>query len=216
MPGVQDVTTADARRDAQVRRLREEYPVFRVEDARAAVSASGVTVEFAFAAGALRFRPVLEITGLRRDEAGRAGTVTARRMIRALAIIEAFSYWKALCSPVIEVALPAPDPAELDGWRGFGPGAMGEFFYRNGIDYTAPGFLGIRGPAGGDTTVTDLAVADAPLVLVVGSEGRGLSRLVAERCDVLARIPMAADTESLNAGVAAGIALHAVAAARIG
>ena len=53
-----------------------------------------------------------------------------------------------------------------------------------------------------------------PLVLVVGSEGRGLSRLVAERCDVLARIPIAADTESLNAGVAAGIALHAVAASR--
>jgi 23S rRNA (guanosine2251-2'-O)-methyltransferase len=68
--------------------------------------------------------------------------------------------------------------------------------------------------AGGDTAVADLAVADAPLVLVVGSEGRGLSRLVAERCDVLARIPMAAATESLNAGVAAGIALHAVAAAR--
>ncbi len=68
--------------------------------------------------------------------------------------------------------------------------------------------------AGGDTPVADLAVADAPLVIVVGSEGRGLSRLVAERCDVLARIPMAADTESLNAGVAAGIALHAVAASR--
>jgi len=68
--------------------------------------------------------------------------------------------------------------------------------------------------AGGDTAVADLTVADAPLVLVVGSEGRGLSRLVAERCDVLARIPMAEATESLNAGVAAGIALHAVAAAR--
>jgi 23S rRNA (guanosine2251-2'-O)-methyltransferase len=68
--------------------------------------------------------------------------------------------------------------------------------------------------AGGDTAVADLTVADAPLVLVVGSEGRGLSRLVAERCDVLARIPMAGATESLNAGVAAGIALHAVAAAR--
>jgi 23S rRNA (guanosine2251-2'-O)-methyltransferase len=68
--------------------------------------------------------------------------------------------------------------------------------------------------AAGATTVAGLAVAGAPLVLVVGSEGRGLSRLVAERCDVLARIPMAADTESLNAGVAAGIALHAVAESR--
>ena len=80
--------------------------------------------------------------------------------------------------------------------------------------YQQAGLFVVGLDAGGATGVGDLAVADAPLVLVVGSEGRGLSRLVAERCDVLARIPMAADTESLNAGVAAGIALHAVAAAR--
>jgi len=80
--------------------------------------------------------------------------------------------------------------------------------------YQQAGLFVVGLDAGGPTTVADLAVADAPLVLVVGSEGRGLSRLVAERCDVLARIPMAAETESLNAGVAAGIALHAVAAAR--
>jgi len=64
------------------------------------------------------------------------------------------------------------------------------------------------------TAVSDLEVADGPLVLVVGSEGRGLSRLVGERCDLLASIPMAAHTGSLNAGVAAGIALYAVAQAR--
>ena len=80
--------------------------------------------------------------------------------------------------------------------------------------YQQAGLFVVGLDAGGATGVGDLAVADAPLVLVVGSEGRGLSRLVAERCDVLARIPMAADTESLNAGVAAGIALHAVAASR--
>jgi 23S rRNA (guanosine2251-2'-O)-methyltransferase len=68
--------------------------------------------------------------------------------------------------------------------------------------------------AQGDTPIGDLPVADGPLVLVVGSEGRGLSRLVAQGCDVLVRIPVAARTESLNAGVAAGIALHEVAARR--
>ena len=145
MPGV---STAQASRDDQIRRLREEYPVFRVEDARAVPGPAGVRLEFAFAAGPLRFQPVLELTGLRPDEAARVGTVTAQRMVRALGIIEAFSYWKALCSPVIEVALPAPEPAELAWWPGFWPGAMGEFFYRNGIDYTAPGFLVIRGPSG--------------------------------------------------------------------
>jgi 23S rRNA (guanosine2251-2'-O)-methyltransferase len=68
--------------------------------------------------------------------------------------------------------------------------------------------------ASGDVTVADLPVADAPLALVVGSEGRGLSRLVAERCDLIARIPIAGGTESLNAGVAAGIALYEVARQR--
>jgi 23S rRNA (guanosine2251-2'-O)-methyltransferase len=64
--------------------------------------------------------------------------------------------------------------------------------------------------AGGGVDIRDSAVATEPLVLVVGSEGQGLSRLVAQTCDVLVRIPMAAATESLNAGVAAGIALYEI------
>jgi 23S rRNA (guanosine2251-2'-O)-methyltransferase len=68
--------------------------------------------------------------------------------------------------------------------------------------------------AAGDTPVRDLELATAPLVLIIGSEGRGLSRIVAQACDVLVRIPIAARTESLNAGVAAGIALYEVAAVR--
>ena len=66
----------------------------------------------------------------------------------------------------------------------------------------------------GDTEIRDLELATAPLVLVIGSEGRGLSRIVAQACDVLVRIPIAAKTESLNAGVAAGIALYEVATVR--
>jgi len=136
---VHDVTTTGV--SPQLQRLRDDYPVFRIEGARATPGPGGVTLEFAFAAGELRFRPAVELAGLTRDETATITTPTARRMIRALAIIEAFSYWKALCSPVIEVALPAPDAAELDWWRSFWPGAMGEFFYRNGIDYTVPGDL---------------------------------------------------------------------------
>jgi 23S rRNA (guanosine2251-2'-O)-methyltransferase len=80
--------------------------------------------------------------------------------------------------------------------------------------YQEAGLFVVGLDAQGDTPIGDLPVADGPLVLVVGSEGRGLSRLVAQRCDVLVRIPIAAQTESLNAGVAAGIALHEVATHR--
>ena len=80
--------------------------------------------------------------------------------------------------------------------------------------YAEEGLFVVGLDAAGATGARDLEVADGPLVLVVGSEGRGLSRLVAQRCDLLAKIPMAAATESLNAGVAAGIALHEIARRR--
>jgi 23S rRNA (guanosine2251-2'-O)-methyltransferase len=76
------------------------------------------------------------------------------------------------------------------------------------------GFLVVGLSAEGELDVDDLEGAVDALVVVVGSEGKGLSRLVGETCDLHVRIPMSADTESLNAGVAAGIVLHAVAARR--
>ena len=53
-----------------------------------------------------------------------------------------------------------------------------------------------------------------PLCLVVGSEGAGISRVVAQACDLVVRIPIVREVESLNAGVAAGVALYEVARAR--
>jgi 23S rRNA (guanosine2251-2'-O)-methyltransferase len=72
--------------------------------------------------------------------------------------------------------------------------------------------------ATGDLTLPEL-LADTdlvagPLVLVVGSEGEGLGRLVGETCDQLLSIPMSSSLESLNAGVAASIALYAISQAR--
>jgi len=62
--------------------------------------------------------------------------------------------------------------------------------------------------------VGDLDDADGPLVLVVGGERGGLSRLVRETCDVVVSIPMTSGLESLNAGVAAGVALYEIARRR--
>ena len=68
--------------------------------------------------------------------------------------------------------------------------------------------------AAGDVSLPDLSVATDPVVLVVGSEGQGLSRLVRETCDMVVSIPITASTESLNAGVAAGVALYDIARRR--
>jgi 23S rRNA (guanosine2251-2'-O)-methyltransferase len=70
--------------------------------------------------------------------------------------------------------------------------------YVVGLDGEAPVNLG------------DVEVTSEPVVLVVGSEGKGLSRLVRENCDVVAAIPIGSAAESLNAAVAAGIALYEI------
>ncbi|MAO79077.1 23S rRNA (guanosine(2251)-2'-O)-methyltransferase RlmB [uncultured Nocardioides sp.] len=80
--------------------------------------------------------------------------------------------------------------------------------------YQEAGLMVVGLAADGDVELPALDLADGPLVLVVGSEGDGLSRLVAETCDMLVSIPMANSVESLNAGVACGVALYAVARAR--
>ena len=138
----------DPARDQQLRQLRNAHPVFRVDAAHAAASGGTLRLTFRFTTGQTTFSPTADITGLRPDEAARTSTPTAQRLIRAMAIVEAFSYWKAYCSPVIDIAPPPADPGETAWWETFWPQGMGEFFYRNGIDYTVPGFLRITAQPG--------------------------------------------------------------------
>ncbi|MFH8346925.1 23S rRNA (guanosine(2251)-2'-O)-methyltransferase RlmB [Streptomyces sp. NPDC018045] len=73
--------------------------------------------------------------------------------------------------------------------------------------YQKAGMTVVGLAADGEMELQDLAALDGPVVIVVGSEGKGLSRLVGETCDVRVRIPMPGGAESLNAGVAAGVVL---------
>ncbi len=68
--------------------------------------------------------------------------------------------------------------------------------------------LGLDG--GGDVSLPDLTLATEPVCIVVGSEGKGLSRLVRENCDQIVSIPIDSAMESLNASMAVGISLYEV------
>jgi 23S rRNA (guanosine2251-2'-O)-methyltransferase len=72
--------------------------------------------------------------------------------------------------------------------------------------------IGLDGEA--DVMLEGHPLAAGPVVLVVGAEGGGLSRLVRERCDVLVRLPMHGRVGSLNASVAAGVGLYTLLSAR--
>ncbi len=80
-------------------------------------------------------------------------------------------------------------------------------------DWANSGVRVIGLDAGGGTVLDDLDGSD-PVVVVVGSEGKGLSRLVRQTCDEVVSIPMTGDTESLNASVAAGVVLAEIARQR--
>ena len=68
--------------------------------------------------------------------------------------------------------------------------------------------LGLAGD--GDVSLPNLALAKEPVLIVVGSEGKGLSRLVTDNCDAVVSIPISQATESLNAGIAASVTLYEI------
>lgn len=81
-------------------------------------------------------------------------------------------------------------------------------------DWADTGLMVVGLDADGSISIDELELANGPLVVVVGSEGRGLSRLVRERCDETVSIPMASGVESLNASVATSVVLAEVARRR--
>ena len=106
---------------------------------------------------------------------------------------------------VAKAAAGAIEHLRLAGVTGV-PSALGRL--------SSAGVWSVGLDAGGSIPIHDLVGADQPLALVLGSEGRGLSRLVRERCDALAHVPLFGVLGSLNVGAAAAVALFEVARRR--
>lgn len=94
------------------------------------------------------------------------------------------------------------------------PVALAGNLTRTLTDFRKAGFFVIGLDMDGDVELPGLELATEPLVIVVGSEGKGLSRLVSETCDQIVSVPMSSAVESLNAGIAASVTLYEVARLR--
>jgi 23S rRNA (guanosine2251-2'-O)-methyltransferase len=127
------------------------------------------------------------------ETAGASGIVLPRH--RAAGITPAVTKAAAGAIEHLPVSLVSGIPSALDRLKRAGVWSVG-------LD------------AGGDGSIFELTVADAPLVLVLGAEGRGLSRLARARCDVVASIPMRGKLESLNVSAAAAVACYEIARRR--
>jgi len=77
-------------------------------------------------------------------------------------------------------------------------------------EYQKQGLFVVGLDGDGDVSLPDLELADQPLVVVVGAEGKGISQLVRKSCDQIVSIPISSEVESLNASVAASLALYEI------
>src|SRR5262249_7491424 len=128
--------------------LRRKYPTFRYERFQIDKTATGATVRFHFS-----IPPDISFTPEVHFEAIPSGwySVSDEFLENAafhLGLIEAFSYWKATASPTIEVLAGSMSSQQIEWWEDLLINGMGEFFYRNDIDFTASDFLKIIPAAG--------------------------------------------------------------------
>ncbi|GLY31716.1 hypothetical protein [Kineosporia sp. NBRC 101731] len=153
-----------------LRSLRTAHPTFTVAEPVCVIDDGRLVVRFRFTVGQHTFEPSITLSGLEAHELTRANEDPARELLRALAVVEAFSYWKAFCSP--ELVIPGSG-SRLTWWNDFWAPALGEFFYRNDIDFTAPDFLTLRATGPDDPAPRARAVeAPAAPALVMFSGGK--------------------------------------------
>src|SRR6185295_1966597 len=124
------------------------YPVFRYERFELERTPSRVTARFTFSI-AHGFAPDISFSPEVHFESVREGwnpvpEDALKNAIFHLGLIEAFSYWKATASPVIEVHAGSLNADQIRWWEDLLIHGMGEFFYRNDIDFTSPDFVKIN------------------------------------------------------------------------
>jgi len=128
---------------ARFEELRRRYPVFRYERFAREKSPSRLIAQFRFSAPPhISFVPEISFDSLPGPWSSIPGEYLDN-VIFHLGLIELFSYWKATSSPVIEVRAGHLTVDQVRWWEDLLINGMGEFFYRNDIDFTSAGFVKI-------------------------------------------------------------------------
>jgi hypothetical protein len=123
--------------------LRAKYPIFRYDRSRIEKSSSCVTARFHFSIPPdIAFTPEVHFESVS-DGWSSVPEEFLNNAAFHLGLIEAFSYWKATASPTIEVAAGPMSGDQILWWEDLLIHGMGEYFYRNDIDFTPENFVKI-------------------------------------------------------------------------
>jgi len=128
--------------------LRSRYPIFRYESFELERGSSRISVRFRFSVPPdIAFVPEVIFDSV--DEPWYAiSEESLNNVVFHLGLIESFSYWKATASPVIEVDAGGLSEEQISWWEDLLTHGMGEYFYRNQIDFTAERFVKITSKLG--------------------------------------------------------------------
>jgi UDP-N-acetyl-alpha-D-muramoyl-L-alanyl-L-glutamate epimerase len=138
----------------RVEELRSKYPLFRYESFEIDHSSPRIVARFKFSIPPdISFSPevIFEPT---REGWHSISEQSLQNLIFHLGLIESFSYWKATASPIIEVNAGSLSEEQVSWWKDLLIHGMGEFFYRNQIDFTPKDFVKIVPKADGQSYAT--------------------------------------------------------------
>ncbi|MDD2696770.1 MAG: hypothetical protein PHE52_01255 [Candidatus Pacebacteria bacterium] len=118
--------------------LRKKYPRFVYENYSYGISGKDLKISFDFAvAPDIKFNPKIIV-----ENAGKNLPKTAlsklNNLIFHLGLVEMISYWKATCSPIIEIKAGSLNKEQINFWQDLILNGMGQFFFENKISFQKP------------------------------------------------------------------------------
>lgn len=125
--------------------FRDRYKSFSYNGYTVEKNSDSIDISFDFEIdGLCSFKPATRIMTGNLDLINRFDSATAKRIVFSLGMVEAVSYWKASCAPVMKVRCGSLSDSDRQWWKKLYYNGLGEFFYRNSIDVSFEDFVNIE------------------------------------------------------------------------
>jgi hypothetical protein len=127
--------------------FQKKYPKFIYQNYSQKISGRNLEIFFDFKIEpSINFKPKIIIENIDKKGLASVGDRVVNNLVFHLGLIELLSYWKATCSPEIEIQAGELNQEQIRWWKDLIMRGMGQFFYENKIDFRKPKFVEITSP----------------------------------------------------------------------
>jgi len=128
----------------QFKKLQKEYPAFIYEKYEWGIVKGNLNISFDFKIEpGIQFNPKVVIENIPQSRIKSLNKKVIDNLVFHLGLIELLSYWKATCSPKVEIKAGSLSKEQIKWWKDLVKNGMGQFFYENKINFQKPNFLKI-------------------------------------------------------------------------